>query len=109
MHLCNNFIATRSSRCGDSKARSYYCSIHLFYDIVCLVTVNPHYLNSLSAFLQGKLQDLLEAVKECYAVIEETVMMLNGKQGMAKVLRLEEHACKSSHSYFKGPRITPPR
>lgn len=44
-------------------------------------------------FLQVKLQDLLEAAKECYAVIEETVMMLNGKQGMAKVLRLEEHAC----------------
>lgn len=50
MHLCNNFIATRSSRCGDSKARSYYCSIHLFDDIVCLVTVNPvlHPLSKLS-------------------------------------------------------------
>ena len=65
----------------------------MFDDIVCLVTVNPvlHPLNSLSAVLQGKLQDLLEAVKECYAVFEKTVMMLNGKQGMAKVLRLEEH------------------
>jgi len=56
---------------GDSKARSYVCSIRQFDFIVALVTAE-HVLtpvNPLSALLQGKSQDLLEAVKECRAVI----------------------------------------
>ncbi|XP_062576880.1 52 kDa repressor of the inhibitor of the protein kinase-like [Saccostrea cucullata] len=56
---------------GDSKARSHVCSILQFDFIVALVTAE-HVLaptNPLSALLQAKEQDLLEAVKECQAVI----------------------------------------
>jgi hypothetical protein len=56
---------------GDSKARSHVCSILQFDFIIALVTAE-HVLaptNPLSAVLQGKEQDLLEAVKECQAVI----------------------------------------
>ena len=56
---------------GDSKARSHVCSILQFDFIIALVTAE-HVLaptNPLSALLQAKDQDLLEAVKECRAVI----------------------------------------
>lgn len=56
---------------GDAKVRSYACSIKQFDFLKALVT-SEHVLtplNSLSAVLQGKTQDLLEAAKESKTVI----------------------------------------
>lgn len=58
---------------GDAKARSYACSIKKFDFVVTLVVVQAtlHPLVPLSAMLQDKEIDLIEAVAESKVVIEQ--------------------------------------